>query len=167
MAKKNLKKDLPKPRKLRGWATYEGDEFTFKPSEQGEPAQLNVRTCKGGKLFTTTSEKAPLQVAHLSCPANTADLYAEYVGQLERLGIKPKTEQQLPVKQRLVSEGGVEVFLDDKEGVLTYQGSINLNKQCNWQSELMRQLQLVVRTLPAEERFCKCISKIKKGGLKK
>ena len=21
----------PKPRKLRGWATYEGDEFTFKP----------------------------------------------------------------------------------------------------------------------------------------
>lgn len=157
----------PKPRKLRGWATYEGNEFTFKPSQQGEPAQLNVRTCRGGKLFTTSSVRSPLQVAYLSCPANTADLYAEYVGQLERLGIKPQTEQQLPVKQRLVSEGGVEVFLDDKEGVLTYQGGINLNKQCNWQSELMRQLQLVVRTLPAEERFCKCISKIKKGGLKK
>lgn len=166
MAKENFKNEKPKPRKLRGWATYEGDEFTFKPTEQGEPAQLNVRTCKGGKLFTTTSEKSPLQVAHLSCPADTADLYAEYVGQLERLGIKPLTEQKLPVKQRLVSEGGVEVFLNDKEGVLTYQGSINLMQNRNWQSELMRQLQLMVRTLPTAEKFTKCVSKIKKGGLK-
>ena len=162
MAKENLKNEKPKPRKLRGWATYEGDEFTFKPSEQGEPAQLNVRTCKGGKLFTTTSEKAPLQVAHLSCPADTADLYSEYVSQLERLGIKPQTEQQLPVKQRLVSEGGVEVFLDDKEGVLTYQGSINLKLTRNWQPEVLRQLQVIMRTLPAEERFSKLISKLKK-----
>ena len=159
--------EKPKPRKLRGWATYEGDEFTFKPSEQGEPAQLNVRTCKGGKLFTTTSEKAPLQVAHLSCPADTADLYAEYVGQLERLGIKPQKERLMPVKQRLVSEGGVEVFLDDKEGVLTYQGSINLKLTRNWQPEVLRQLQVIMRTLPAEERFIKLISKIKKEGGKK
>ena len=60
----NTKK--PKPRKLRGWATYEGDEFSFKPTEQGEPAQLNVKTCKGGKTFETTSEKKPLKVAHLT-----------------------------------------------------------------------------------------------------
>ena len=40
----------PKPRKLRGWATYEGDEFTFKPTEEGSPSQLNVKTCKGAKV---------------------------------------------------------------------------------------------------------------------
>lgn len=154
----------PKPRKLRGWATYEGDEFTFKPTEQGEPAQLNVKTCKGGKSFETTSEKKPLKVAHLTCPADTADPYAEYVSQLERLGIKPQTEQQLPEKQRLMAEGGMQVYLDAKAGKLTYQGQIDLGKSHNWQSELMRQLQLVVRTLPAKEKFKRIIIKIRKGG---
>lgn len=57
---------LPKPRKLRGWATYEGDEFAFRPCEEGEPTQLNVRTTTGGKVFNTTSAKKPLQVGHLS-----------------------------------------------------------------------------------------------------
>lgn len=158
------KTNQPKPRKLRGWATFEGDDFTFKPSEQGEPAQLNVKTCKGGKTFETTSEKKPLKVVHLTCPASTADPWQEYNDQLERLGIKPKGEQQLPAKQRLVAEGGMQVFLDPKLGKLTYQGSIDLTQSVNWQSELMRQLQLVVRTLPTEERFKKIISKIKKGG---
>lgn len=152
----------PKPRKLRGWATYQGDEFTFKPTEEGSPSQLNVRTCKGGKLFTTTSEKEPKQVAHLSCAADAADPYTEYISQLAKLGIKPQTEQQLPTKQRLVAEGGIEVFLDAKEGVMTYQGSIGLAKSANWQSELMRQLQVIVRTLPADKTFTGTITKLKK-----
>ena len=155
----------PKPRKLRGWATYEGDEFSFKPTEQGEPAQLNVKTCKGGKTFETTSEKKPLKVAHLTCPANAADPWQEYIDQLLKLGIKPHDEQQLPAKQQLVDEGGMQVFLDAKQACITYLGSIDLKKSINWQSELMRQLQLVVRTLPAEEKFKKIITKIKKGGL--
>ncbi len=154
----------PKPRKLRGWATYEGNEFSFKPSEQGEPTQLNVRTCKGGKVFTTTSEKEPKQVAHLSCPANAADPWQEYVSQLERMGIRPLKERKMSAKQRLVNEEGMEVFLDAKKGALSYQGSIDLSKSRNWQSELMRQLQIIVRTVPAEEKFKKVITKIKKGG---
>lgn len=157
-------KSQPKPRKLRGWATYEGDEFSFKPTEQGEPAQLNVKTCKGGKTFETTSEKKPLKVAHLTCPANAADPWQEYVDQLLKLGIKPMDEQNLPQKQRLVAEGGMQVFLDTKQGVLSYQGQIDLKATANWQSELMRHLQLVVRTLPVEERFKKVINKIRKGG---
>ena len=67
--------------------------------------------------------------------------------------------------QQLVDEGGMQVFLDAKQACITYQGSIDLKKSINWQSELMRQLQLVVRTLPAEEKFKKIITKIKKGGL--
>ncbi|MCR4836116.1 MAG: hypothetical protein K5899_07005 [Bacteroidaceae bacterium] len=155
----------PKPRKLRGWATYEGDEFTFKPSEEGTPSQLNVKTCRGGKLFTTTSEKEPKQVAHLSCDANAADPFAEYISQLDKLGIRPLSEQQLPQQQRLVCEGGMEVYLNNK-GVLTYQGSIDLTKNQNWQSEVMRQLQVIVRSLPAEKKFTSLISKLKKGGTK-
>ena len=158
---------MPKPRKVRGTGIYQGDEFSFKPSEQGEPAQLKVKTCKGGKTYETTSEKEPLKVAHLTCPANTPDPFAEYIGQLERLGIKPQAEQQFSTKQRLVSEGNMAVFLDQKQGQLTYQGNIDLTKCMNWQSELMRQLQVIVRTLPINKSFSSIINKIKKGGVKK
>ena len=154
----------PKPRKLRGWATYQGDEFTFKPSEEGSPSQLNVRTTTGGKVFTTTSEKRPQQVAHLSCPADAADPWAEYTAQLQRLGITPKQPQQLSVQQRLVNEGGMEVFLDEEAGCVTYQGCIDLAKSRNWQSEVMRQLQVLVRTLPAHTKFNKVINALKKKG---
>ena len=152
----------PKPRKLRGWATYEGDEFAFRPCEEGSPSQLNVRSVKGGKVFTTTSAKKPLQVAHLSCPADAADPWQEYIAQLQKLGIKPVKEQKLPEKQRLMDEGGMQVFLNATQGQLTYQGCIDLSKQRNWQSELMRQLQLVVRTLPGCEKFKQVINKLKK-----
>lgn len=156
----------PKPRRVRGTATYLGDEFSFRPTEQGEPAQLNVRSCKGGKTFETTSETKPLKVAHLTCPANAADPYSEYISQLERLGIRPQKEQKMPEKQRLVSEGGMEVYLNNKEGILTFQGTIDLKKSLNWQSEVMRQLQTIMRSLPAEKKFTQLIAKLKKGGQK-
>lgn len=159
MATKNQTK--PQPRKLRGWATYEGDEFAFRPCEEGEPTQLNVKTCKGGKTYETTSAKKPLQVAHLSCPADAADPWSEYTSQLRKLGIKPVKEENLSEKQRLVNEGGMQVFLNAMQGQLTYQGSIDLGKSRNWQSELMRQLQVVVRTLPGCEKFNKVLTSLK------
>ena len=159
-----VKNNQPKPVRVKGTGIFEGENFTFRPAEQGEPAQINVKSCRGGKTYETTSEKAPLKVAHLTCPANTAAPYAEYIGQLERLGIKPQTEQKQPEKQRLVSEGGMQVFMDRKSNLLTYQGQIDLSLSRNWQSELMRQLQLVVRSLPADKTFTSLINKIKKGG---
>ncbi len=156
----------PKPRKVRGTGTYVGDEFTFKPCAEGEPTQRDVKSCKNGKLFTTTSEKKPLQVAHLSCPADSPDPWAEYTRRLIQLGVKPKQEERMPERQRVVSEGGMEVFLNTTQGKLIYQGSIDLTLSHNWQSELMRQMQVIVRTLPVEERFTKLLTKIKKGGMK-
>ena len=156
----NTKK--PRARKLRGWGSFEGDEFAFRPCEEGSPSQLNVRSVKGGKVFTTTSAKKPLQVAHLSCPADAADPWHEYIAQLLKLGIKPVKEQKLPEKQRLMDEGGMQVFLNATQGELTYQGCIDLSKGANWQSELMRQLQLVVRTLPGCEKFKQVINNLKK-----
>lgn len=154
----------PRPRKVRGTGIFVGDEFNFQPCEQGEPTQLDVVTCKGGKAYTTTSETKPLKVAHLTCPANAADPFAEYVSQLERLGIKPQKEQKKLDKQRVVSEEGMQVFLENGSGRLTFQGCIDLRQSLNWQSELMRLMQIIMRNLPVNKRFTSLISKIKKGG---
>ena len=153
------------PRTVRGTATiHDDDRIEFKPYGQGETTQKNLKACRGGKLFTTTSETKPLQVAHLSCPANAADPYAAYLSQLEKLGVKPQEAHPMPARQRLVNDGGMEVFLNARKGVLTYQGCIDLTATRNWQSDLMRQLQIIVRTLPGEEKFKRVINKIKKGG---
>lgn len=154
----------PKPRKLRGWGTFAGDEFEFRACEQGEPTQRNVKTCKGGKTYETTSETRPQRVAHLTCQADAPDPWQEYTSQLLKLGIKPVKEQVLPERQRLVDEGGMQVFLNATQYQLTYQGCIDLSKQRNWQSELMRQLQLIVRTLPGCEKFNRVISNLKRNG---
>lgn len=157
----------PKPRKLRGWATYEGDEFAFRPCEQGEPTQLNVRTTTGGKTFTTTSAKKPLQVAHLSCPADAADPWHEFTSQLQKLGIKPQKPTQQPESQRIVSEDGLQCWLNEKKAELSVTSKLDLNEHYkNWQAELLRQVQLVVRRLPASDKFCKTINDIKKGETK-
>ena len=153
----------PKTRKLRGWATYKGDEFAFRPCEEGEPTQLNVRTTTGGKVFNTTSAKKPLQVAHLSCPADAADPWHEYTAQLRKLGIKPQEPQEEPATERIVAESNLQGWLDEKKGELTYTGTLDLNTHFrNWQAELLRQVQLIVRRLPASYKFNKTINNLKK-----
>ena len=157
----------PKARRVRGTGTYVGDEFTFKPCAEGESTQRDVRSCKNGKLFTTTSEKKPLQVAHLSCPADSPDPWAEYTRRLIQLGVKPLQPAELPVSQRVVSEDGLECWLNEEDAVLTFTGTIDLTRHCrDWQAEVLRQVQLVVRRLPASERFNKTINNAKKGELK-
>ena len=157
----------PKPRKVRGTGIYQGDGFTFKPSEEGQSSQRNVKTCKGGKTFETTSEKKPLKVAHLTCPADSADPYAEYINQLGRLGIKPQNTVAKTAEQRVVNENGLECWLNEEQGMLTFTGTVDLSKNSrNWQAETLRLVQLVVRRLPACERFNKVINNIKNGGSK-
>lgn len=152
------------PRKVRGTGIYTGDEFTFRPNEEGAPTQLNVRTTSGGKLFTTTSATKPMQVAHLSCSATASDPWTEYTDQLARLGIKPLQPAKLPTRQRLVADGGIEIYLEKKNGLLHYQGTIDLSRHTHtWQSEVMRQLQLMMRHLPMCDKFNKTITNLKKG----
>jgi len=158
----------PKPRKVRGTGTYIGDEFTFTPYEQGEPTQRNVKTTKGGKVYETCSEKKPMKVAYLTCAADTADPWSEYTSQLKKLGVKPQKPQQQPDTLRVVAEQGLECWLDEEKNEMTFTGKIDLSKHSrDWQAEVLRQVQLVVRRLPASERFNKLVSNIKNGGLKK
>ena len=155
----------PKPRKMRGVGTYEGDDFSFRPCEQGEPTQVNVKTCKGGKTYETTSEKKPQRVAHLSCPADAADPWQEYNAQLKKLGIKPQSPAKQPETTRVVKENGVVCYLDEQTLELTVQTTLALPTHFrNWQAELLRQVQLVVRRLPASETFNKTINNLKKQG---
>ena len=164
MEKKTTQPENEKPVRVKGTGIFEGENFSFKAAEQGEPTQLNVKSCKGGKTFETTSEKKPLKVVHLTCPANAADPYREYLDQLEKLGIKPATQQKQPEQQRLMDEGCVQCWLNQTKGQLIYSGVIDLSTSRNWQADIMRQVQLVVRRLPAAERFKKILAKIKKGG---
>ena len=158
----------PKPRRVRGTGTYMGDEFTFTPYEQGEPAQLNVKTCKGGKTYQTSSEKKPMKVAYLTCAADAADPWSEYTSQLKKLGVKPQKPQQLPDSLRVVNESGLQCWLDEEKGEVTFTGTVNLGKHSrDWAAEVLRQVQLVVRRLPACERFNKLVSNLKSGGTKK
>ena len=158
----------PKPRKVRGTGTYMGDEFTFTPYEQGEPTQRNVKTTKGGKVYETCSEKKPMKVAYLTCAADAADPWSEYTSQLKKLGVKPQKPQQQPDSLRVVKEQGLECWLDEEKNEMTFTGKIDLSKHSrDWQAEVLRQVQLVVRRLPASERFNKVINLIKNGGTKK
>jgi hypothetical protein len=157
-----------KPRKVRGTGTYVGDEFRFTPYEQGEPTQRNVKTTKGGKVYDTCSEKKPMKVAYLTCAADAADPWSEYTSQLKKLGVKPQKPQQLPDTLRVVKEQGLECWLDEGKNEITFTGTIDLSKHPrDWQAEVLRQVQLVVRRLPASERFNKVINLIKNGGNKK
>ena len=157
----------PKPRKVRGTGTYVGDEFTFTPYEQGEPAQRNVKTTKGGKVYETCSEKKPLKVAYLTCAADTADPWSEYTSQLKKLGVKPQKPKQQPDCLRVVKENGLECWLDEEKNEMTFTGTIDLLRHSrDWQAEVLRQVQLVVRRLPASDKFNKVINLIKNGGNK-
>lgn len=159
----------PKPRRVRGTGTYVGDEFSFTPYEQGIPAQLNVKTCKGGKTYQTCGEKKPLKVAYLTCPADTADPWSEYISQLEHLGIKPQKPFKLPDRLRVVNEDGLECWVNQSKGVLTFTGTVDLNTMGrNWQAEALRLMQLLVRRMPGSEKFNKVLCNIiKKGGRQK
>lgn len=155
----------PKPRKVRGTGTYVGDEFTFTPYEQGEPAQRNVKTTKGGKVYETCSEKKPMKVAYLTCAADAADPWNEYTSQLKKLGVKPQKPKQQPDCLRVVKENGLECWLDEEKNEMTFTGTIDLLRHSrDWQAEVLRQVQLVVRRLPASDKFNKLVNNIKKSG---
>lgn len=160
----------PKPRKVRGTGIYQGDGFTFKPCEEGPSSQTNVKTCVGGGKRWTTTGSDPSKMITLKSKESSPDQYADFVKQFEALtrDLKPKKPVALPDIQRVVDEDGLQCWLNEAKGVLTYTGTFNLSKHCrDWQAEVLRQVQLIVRRLPASERFNKVINLIKNGGTKK
>lgn len=162
-------KTQSKPRKVRGTGIYQGDEFTFKPCEQGEPAQLNVKSCAGGGKRWVTTGADPSRMITLKCKESVPDKYAELSKQFAALtkDLKPKEPVKQPDSLRIVKEDDLQCWLDTEKGTMTFTGTIDLSKHSrDWQAEVLRQVQLVVRRLPASERFNKVINLIKNGGTK-
>ena len=160
----------PKPRKVRGTGIYSGNEFTFKPCEEGPSSQTNVKTCAGGGKRWVTTGSDPSKMITLKSKESSADQYSDFVKQFEALtkDLHPKKPVTMPDSQRVVNESGLQCWLNATKGELTFTGTIDLSKHSrDWQAEVLRQVQLVVRRLPASDKFNKVINTIKNGGTKK
>ena len=164
-------KEKTKKVKVRGTGTYdpETNKFGFEPFNEAPSTQTNVKTCVGGGKRWTTTGSDPSKMITLKSKESSPDQYADFVKQFEALtrDLKPKKPVALPDTQRVVDEDGLQCWLNEAKGELTFTGTISLTKNCrNWQAEVLRQVQLVVRRLPASERFNKVINNIKNGGTK-
>lgn len=102
----------------------------------------------------------------LKVKESSPDQYADVLRQFNALtaDMRPKTPPKLPDRLRVVKEQGLECWLNETKAELTFTGTVCLEgHQRDWQAEVLRQVQLIVRRLPANERFNKVINIIKKG----
>ena len=167
MRKETIKKS--KKVKVRGTGTYdpETNKFGFEPFNEAPSTQQNVRNCTGGGKSWTTTGKDPSRMLSLKAKESSPDQYAELAKQFDALtrDLKPQKPIAQPAEQRVVNENGLECWLDEEKNELTFTGTIDLYRhQRDWQAEVLRQVQLVVRRLPASDRFNKLIHNIKKEG---
>ena len=155
--------------KVRGTGTYdpETQKFGFEPFNEAPSTQTNVKTCaNGGKRWTTTGSD-PSKMITLKSKESSPDQYSDFVRQFEALtkDLKPKKPIEPPTEQRVVNEQDLKCWLNEAKSQMTFTGTIDLKRHSrDWQAEVLRQVQLVVRRLPASERFNKVINNIKKEG---
>ena len=163
--KKN--ENFQKKVKVRGTGTYdpETNEFGFTPFNDGPSSQANVRSCKGGGKSWETVGSDPSLMLSLKCKKSSPDAYAELSKQFNQLtkDMKPEKPIELPTEQRVVNENGLQCWLNEENGTMTFSGTIDLSRNSNnWQAETLRLVQLVVRRLPACESFNKVINEIRR-----
>ena len=158
--------------KVRGSGCFDPSDnsFEFTAFNEAPSSQQNVKTCAGGGKRWVTTGSDPSKMITLKSKESSADQYADFVSQFNALtkDLKPKKPVTLPDTLRVVKEQGLECWLDEEKSEMTFTGTIDLSRHPrDWQAEVLRQVQLVVRRLPASERFNKLVSNIKNGGLKK
>lgn len=157
----------PKKIKVRGTGCFDpaDNSFDFVPFNEGASTQTNVKTCAGGGKRWTTTGADPSRMITLKSKESSADQYADFLTQFNALtkDLKPKKPVPMPEQQRVVSEGGLQCWLNTETSELAFSGTIDLTKHTrDWAAEVLRQVQLMVRRLPANERFNTVIKTIKK-----
>ena len=157
--------------KVRGTGTYDPEtkRFGFEPFNEAPSTQQNVKTCAGGGKRWTTTGSDPSRMMTLKCKESSADQYADLVAQFNALtkDMKPKKPVLMPESLRVVAEDGLQCWLDTEKGKMTFTGTVDLSCHCrDWQAEVLRLVQLVVRRLPSNENFNRVIKNIKNGGNK-
>lgn len=158
--------------KVRGTGCFDlsDNSFGFAPFNEGESTQKDVKNCSGGGKSWTTTGKDPSRMLSLKCKASSADQYSDLVTQFNQLtkDLKPQKPVAQPDSLRVVKEQGLECWLNEQKNEMTFTGTIDLSRHSrDWQAEVLRQVQLVVRRLPASDKFNKVINLIKNGGTKK
>ena len=162
------KTDKTKKIKVRGTGTYDPEtkKFDFTPFNEGESTQTDVKSCLGGGKSWVTTGADPSRMLSLKCKASSADPYNDLATQFNQLtrDLKPEKPVAMPSELRVVKEQGLECWLDEEKQEVTFTGRIDLARHTrDWQAEVLRQVQLVVRRLPASDKFNKLVSNIKKG----
>ena len=157
--------------RVRGTGCYDPSDnsFGFTPFNDGPSSQTNVKSCKGGGKSWETTGSDPSRMITLKTKMSSPDQYSDVLAQFNQLtkDLKPKKPMALPQELRVVKEQGLECWLDEEKNEMTFTGTIDLSRHSrDWQAEVLRQVQLVVRRLPASERFNKVINHIKNGGAK-
>lgn len=164
-------KEKTKKIKVRGTGCFDPSDnsFDFTAFNEAPSTQQDVKKCSGGGKSWLTTGTDPSRMFTLKTKASSPDQYADVLAQFNALtkDLKPKKPVVLPDSMRVVRESGLECWLDEKKSEMTFTGVINLTQHSrDWQAEVLRQVQLVVRRLPANEIFNKVINKIKQGGNK-
>lgn len=164
----DISEKKPKKIRVRGTGCYDpaDNSFDFTPFNEGESSQKDVKNCAGGGKSWTTTGKDPSRMLSLKCKASSADPYSDLATQFTALtrDLKPEKPVTLPSELRVVAEQGLECWLDEEKQEMTFTGRIDLARHTrDWQAEVLRQVQLVVRRLPASDKFNKVINTIRKG----
>ena len=157
--------------RVRGTGCFDlsDNSFGFTAFNEGPSSQTNVKSCKGGGKSWETTGSDPSRMITLKTKMSSPDQYADFLRQFNALtkDMKPKKPVLMPESLRVVAEDELECWLDTEKGKMTFTGTVDLARHCrDWQAEVLRLVQLVVRRLPANEKFNKVINNIKKGGTK-
>lgn len=157
--------------KVRGTGTFDptDNSFGFTAFNEAPSTQQDVRKCAGGGKSWLTTGSNPSRMFTLKTKASSPDQYADVLAQFNALTkeLRPKQPMKMPDSQRVVAEDGLQCWVNTKKGEMTFTGTIDLSKHPkDWQAEVLRQVQLVVRRLPANEKFNKVLNNIQKGGNK-
>lgn len=154
--------------KVRGTGCFDlsDNSFDFTAFNEAPSTQQDVKKCAGGGKSWLTTGTDPSRMFTLKTKASSPDQYADVLAQFKALtkDLKPKKPIALPDSMRVVKENGLQCWLNTKKGEMTFTGTIDLSRHSrDWQAEVLRQVQLVVRRLPANEKFNKVINNIKTG----
>lgn len=157
--------------KVRGTGTYDPSDnsFGFTAFNEGPSSQTKVKTVVGGGKSWETTGSDPSRMITLKTKMSSPDQYADFLRQFNALtkDLKPKKPMQMPESLRVVAEDELECWLDTEKGKMTFTGKVDLARHCrDWQAEVLRLVQLVVRRLPSNENFNRVIKNIKNGGNK-
>lgn len=157
--------------KVRGTGTYDPSDnsFGFTAFNEGPSSQTKVKTVVGGGKSWETTGSDPSRMITLKTKMSSPDQYADFLRQFNALtkDMKPKKPVLMPESLRVVAEDELECWLDTEKGKMTFTGTVDLSCHCrDWQAEVLRLVQLVVRRLPSNENFNRVIKNIKNEGNK-